>query len=220
MMIFPREIWTKIFHELDRFTIREIASLVCKEWLNIVRNDFKLSSEIIVNSKEKLCIKASEINSLLLSYPMLKTLHIFLQENEDILEELNFEPCIYLTKVVVNGNFNDQMGFRGEWEHLRQIQRSTMYPNAKKKKFDYEFCFPVDVTQIVFNPKEKLELNTENVYQLDMNFSDISSKSDSIPDLNRLRDCCPQLSNLSMTFGKLDDDPLNGYSGDESCEII
>ena len=111
-MIFPREIWTKIFHELDKFTVREIASLVCKEWLTIVRNDFKLSSEIIVNSREKICIKASEINSLLLSYPMLKTLHLFLHENEDILEELNFEPCIYLTKVIVNGNFNDQMGFR------------------------------------------------------------------------------------------------------------
>ena len=133
-MTFPSEIWTKIFHALDIFTLREIASLVCKEWYNIVRNDTKMSSELIVNSKQKLGIKAEDVNSLLISYPMLKTLHIFLNENEDILEELNFNQNTYLTKVIVNGNFNEPLGFRGKWENIRQIQKSTMYPNAKRKK--------------------------------------------------------------------------------------
>ena len=86
-MILPAEIWTKIFLYLDRFTIREIASFVCKEWLKMIRNDSKLSSELVVNQKGKFSLKASEINSLLLSHPKLKKIKIF--GNEQLLDPMN-----------------------------------------------------------------------------------------------------------------------------------
>ena len=86
-MILPAEIWTKIFLYLDRFTIREIASFVCKEWLKMIRNDSKLSSELVVNQKRKFSLKALEINSLLLSHPKLKKIQIF--GSKHLLDSMN-----------------------------------------------------------------------------------------------------------------------------------
>ena len=56
-----------------------------------------------------------------------------------------------------------------------------------------------------------------------MNFSNISTKPDSIQDLNRLKEICPQLSNLSMTFGRDhtgNPDPLNAFSVGVCVEIF
>ena len=36
-LVLPREIWSIIFRKLDTPTLRKIASLVCKDWLNIIR---------------------------------------------------------------------------------------------------------------------------------------------------------------------------------------
>ena len=36
-LVLPREIWSIIFQKLDTPTLRKIASLVCKDWLNIIR---------------------------------------------------------------------------------------------------------------------------------------------------------------------------------------
>ena len=44
----PSEVWTIIFRKLDATTLRKVASLVCKQWFYIIRNDLILSNDLTV----------------------------------------------------------------------------------------------------------------------------------------------------------------------------
>ena len=67
----PFEIWSKIFGRLD-FKMRNRTTLVCKSWLEMIRNDFKFSGELAMNSIDKM--EAMEINSILSKWNELKVL--------------------------------------------------------------------------------------------------------------------------------------------------
>ena len=67
----PFEIWSKIFGRLD-FKMRNRTTLVCKSWLEMIRNDFKFSGELAMNSIDKM--EAMEINSILSKWNKLKVL--------------------------------------------------------------------------------------------------------------------------------------------------
>ena len=63
----PFEIWSKIFGHLD-FKMQNLATLVCKTWLEMIRNDFVFSGELSLNSITKM--EASEINSIISKCPL------------------------------------------------------------------------------------------------------------------------------------------------------
>ena len=44
----PSEVWNIIFRKLDSNTLRKVASLVCKQWFYIIRNDLILSNDLTV----------------------------------------------------------------------------------------------------------------------------------------------------------------------------
>ena len=67
----PFEIWSKIFGHLD-FKMQNLATLVCKTWLEMIRNDFVFSGELSLNSITKM--EASEINSIISKWNTLKVL--------------------------------------------------------------------------------------------------------------------------------------------------
>ena len=69
------EIWTKILSYLDEYTLQNVASLVCKDWLNVIRNDCKLSGHLTL----KRFIYFADINSMLRNnWPKLKVGQIYL----------------------------------------------------------------------------------------------------------------------------------------------
>ena len=67
----PFEIWSKIFGQLD-FKMQNRTTLVCKSWLEMIRNDFVFSGELSLNSITKM--EASEINSIISKWKRLKVL--------------------------------------------------------------------------------------------------------------------------------------------------
>ena len=74
-MYLLEEIWSKIFSYLDEYTLQNVASLVCKDWLNVIRNDCKLSGHLTL----KRFIYFADINSMLRNnWPKLKVGQILL----------------------------------------------------------------------------------------------------------------------------------------------
>ena len=74
-MYLLEEIWSKIFSYLDEYTLQNVASLVCKDWLNVIRNDCKLSGHLTL----KRFIYFADINSMLRNnWPKLKVGQIYL----------------------------------------------------------------------------------------------------------------------------------------------
>ena len=67
----PIEMWSKMFGYLD-FATQNCATLVCKLWLEMIRNEFKLSGELTMNSMDKM--EATEINSIISKWKKLKIL--------------------------------------------------------------------------------------------------------------------------------------------------
>ena len=45
----PIEIWTKIFSYLDYESLQDNATLVCKEWFEIIRNSSNLSGRLVLH---------------------------------------------------------------------------------------------------------------------------------------------------------------------------
>ena len=92
----PLEIWSKIFGYLDFETVQKTATLVCKQWFDMIRNDSVLSGELVLNSIRQIprrigasrCqmiqnfrtsiegMKTSEINDVLSKWKHLKILRI------------------------------------------------------------------------------------------------------------------------------------------------
>ena len=99
-MMLPREIWTLIFRNLDVCTLRKKASLVCKEWLNLIRYDSILSGNLIITTDKG----AKDINRLLQSFPMLEGIvfkipHHDAEASLEFIKGLNFDSCPGLEKV-------------------------------------------------------------------------------------------------------------------------
>ena len=94
----PLEIWSKIFGYLDFETVQKTATMVCKLWFDMIRNDSVLSGELVLNSIRQIDLapsikfshyqtvqnfrtfiegmKTSEINDVLSKWKHLKILRI------------------------------------------------------------------------------------------------------------------------------------------------
>ena len=69
MYLLLEEVWIKIFAYLDPHCRQNIASIVCKDWLNIIRNDCRLSGHLTL----KRFIYFADVNSMLRNnWPKLK----------------------------------------------------------------------------------------------------------------------------------------------------
>merc|ERR1719270_1254996 len=133
----PREVWTLIFRKLDKRTLRKVASLVCKEWLDIIRFDWIMSGNLTISTPRSF----RDIDKILQTYPMLKTLKFKIAETDtndsiETLKGLEFDSCPYLEMVTVQGNFTNALGFR-----TRYLQEN----------YEYDFGFPVEVLELMFN---------------------------------------------------------------------
>ena len=65
----PLEIWKLIFSYMDFTLLQKIATLVCYEWLYIIRNDRFLSGHLLVSKKG---LNVPDINLVLQNWPALK----------------------------------------------------------------------------------------------------------------------------------------------------
>ena len=69
----PLEIWKLIFSYMDFTLLQKIATLVCYEWLYIIRNDRFLSGHLLVSKKG---LNVPDINLVLKNWPALKVQYI------------------------------------------------------------------------------------------------------------------------------------------------
>ena len=135
---FPLEIWSKIFGYLDFETVQKTATLVCKSWFDMIRNDPAVSGELALNSIQQM--KTSEINDVLFKWKHLKTLRILNRWHPthlgDYIEfplppigfrfnikEIKSSLCPWLKKVIVPVNMipRDCGIDENEIEHLNKM---------------------------------------------------------------------------------------------------
>ena len=184
----PREIWTLVFRKLDNWTLREKASLVCKEWLNLIRYDSILSGNLIITTDKG----AKDINKFLQSFPMLEAIVLKIpQASLELMKDLNFDCCPGLEKVSVEGDTTDVLGFR---------------ISDHETKYKFDFGFPVEVLDVEFHPTDKNHLSPKNIQKLRLNLtgykSDASIRNNINGGLEHLKSCCPSnLRKLDLQFG-------------------
>jgi hypothetical protein len=187
-MMLPREIWTLIFRNLDDCTLRKKASLVCKEWLNLIRYDSILSGNLIITTDKG----AKDINKFLQSFPMLEAIVFKIpQATLEFMEDLNFDCCPGLKVVSVQGDTTDVLGFR---------------ISDHQTKYEFDFGFPVEVLEVEFHPKDKNHLSPQNIQKLRLHLtgykSDTSIRNNINGGLEHLKSCCPSnLQKLDLQFG-------------------
>ena len=151
-MLTLQEIYKKIFLMLETDTLRETATLVCKEWHDFIKNDPHFSSQLIV----KFRMNSTMINSILKSFPKLK--RIELQESQDLkltLQRLNFDLCPDLEKVTI----------RAKDDFNKEIFEESNFENE-----DFLNCmgdFKIQVPIVAFHPKDKPQAFTvENINKM------------------------------------------------------
>ena len=91
------ELWGMIFRKFEIDFIRENLTLVCKEWHDFIRKDPMISGELKVKRDQS----TENVNLLLASYPVLKRLELYESWENLKLEDLDFEQCPDLEKVVI-----------------------------------------------------------------------------------------------------------------------
>ena len=165
----PIEICCKIFCYLD-FATQNCATLVCKLWLEMIRNDFKLSGELALNSIDKM--EATEINSIISKWKKLKILRalnnwhpqrnwrfVFPQVETMKILEIEFRLCPTLERVVVPVVANT----------TTNVSQETFYFDTNAV-YDLKEMLPTwaQVSKIWFDPQKKeiQKLGLENVSEL------------------------------------------------------
>ena len=119
------ENWSKIFGYLDFESLQFKATLVCKDWYKMIRNDVTLSGKLLICPwpedyqyvfewqcppigsdylADVALAKPSDINPILKSWKALKILHLRHFKIAAI-KKLDFKPCKNLNKVYIDGKF-------------------------------------------------------------------------------------------------------------------
>ena len=150
-MLTLQEIYKKIFLLLETETLRETATLVCKEWHDFIKNDPHFSSHLIA----KIGMNSTNINSILKSFPKLK--RIELQEIQNMkltLQRLNFDLCPDLELVTIRAkdDFNKEI-FESNFENEDFLNCMD----------DLKMKVPI----VAFHPKDKPQAFTvENINKM------------------------------------------------------
>ena len=147
----PREIWSEIFRLLDMGSLRHGASLVCKEWNSIIKNDPRFSSKLSTIYPNP---DPAELKLILGSFPVLKTLSIPFRES-------TIEENMMILKV--NGLHLEKVIFRNF--------KNTSLDTMESLKF-------IDFESVTFVPKVKGSLGIGNVQAMTIFLPDIPKNFD------------------------------------------
>ena len=101
-VLLPPEIFHKIFGSVDK-NCRKNASLVCRYWLNLIRNDVKFSSDIKMMKNVEKC----DIEKMLSNWPVLKTLEIEMAYKEWI-KDIEYPYHSLLERVTIYADFSKE----------------------------------------------------------------------------------------------------------------
>ena len=150
------ELWGIIFRKFETYFIRQNITLVCKDWHDFIRKDPIISGELKIKRDQS----TENINLLLASYPVLKRLELYESLENLKLEDLDFEQCLDLKKVV----FKD----------VTEISHTLV--NNAGKNFPKFCCF---LDGISFDPKENLQnINIGNIHSMHLPWSIHQTKKD------------------------------------------
>ena len=150
------ELWGMIFRKFEIDFIRKNLSLVCKEWHDFIRKDPMISGELKIKRDQS----TENVNLLLASYPVLKRLELYESWENLKLEDLDFEQCPDLEKVVVKDVT--------EIDHTLVSNAGNTFPRFQ--------CFPDGIS---FHPKENLEnVNIGNIHSMHLPWNIQQSRGD------------------------------------------
>ena len=150
------ELWGMIFRKFDTDFIRKNLTLVCKEWHDFIRKDPMISGELKIKRDQS----TENVNLLLASYPVLKRLELYESWENLKLEDLDFEQCPDLEKVVVKDVT--------EIDHTLVSNAGNTFPRFQ--------CFPDGIS---FHPKENLEnVNIGNIHSMHLPWNIQQSRGD------------------------------------------
>ena len=105
-LLIPEEIWIEVFSYFGFTTLQNVLTLVCKEWLRVIRNSFRLSGRLNVRPGTQL----EDVNSMLKTWQEIKVLQV---EKDVKFEHLNVKTCAKLEKVLIYGCFSND-----EFNHI------------------------------------------------------------------------------------------------------
>ena len=80
----------RIFHFLDFTSLQKNATLVCKRWFNIIRNDINLSKSVFLLKTPQ---TKDEITQILKSWPRIRHLTLANQHFGRVAKSFNISPC-------------------------------------------------------------------------------------------------------------------------------
>jgi hypothetical protein len=175
--ILPKEVWCIIFSYLDEKSIRS-SSATCKLWLELIRNDLKISSYIFLvnDGLKEFQAKLEKSEWMWERWPSVKTLEFggppsmyelnSRQEAEkamNIMKSINFKQCETLEKVVFSVKF-DLVYFWEKYHSLATVEKLTFNPQVETKSFEIEQI--EHVSRLVLSFKiNRLESNKDIICQ-------------------------------------------------------
>ena len=151
----PNEIWCNVFSRLDEKSVRS-ASLTCKSWFGLIRNDPNVSGHICLkdHSLKEFLTKIEKSEWIWERWPALKTLELELdmawggagfehqlkcpKQAMDLRKQIDFKECLSLEKVVfpVHFHLTDFMDLNEDrislYEDVVKIHKMCFNPKLKK----------------------------------------------------------------------------------------
>ena len=135
---FPKEIWLKIWSELDFQTLQKSCVLVCKEWFDNIRGEGGLSDQLFLENDE---IQDGDAEDILSKWENLKILRLSKNlDHLDLSKTHKFLKKVIVPKVPAGYQIVGMDVFKG-------------YPVFEENE-DGEI--PVSVKKIYFNPHDKV----------------------------------------------------------------
>ena len=157
----PNEIWCNVFSRLDEKSVRS-ATLTCKGWFGLIRNDPNLSRHICLkdHSLKEFLTKIEKSEWIWERWPALKTLELELDMSKaagfehrlkcpkqamDLRKQINFKECPSLEKVFfpVHIDLTDFMVLNEDGSlpyprYIGKVHKMCFNPKVKKDSFGIE----------------------------------------------------------------------------------
>ena len=102
MFYVPEEILRYIFCYLDYITLQKVATLVCKQWCILIRDDYILSDHL----KIKIGLSVTQIENIFAKWTKLRTIEL----SSDIdFKFIDFSHCKWLEKIIIEQKLDCEM---------------------------------------------------------------------------------------------------------------
>ena len=189
----PKEMWYKIWSDLDFDTLQKICVLVCQEWFENIRGDGRLSGQLSLKNAE---MEEEEATAILSKWKELRILR--LSKNLDQVDLSKTHK--FLKKVIIP-----------------YVPDSEGYQNLPLD-FLEDLGHPCLVKKIRFNPQDKSKsIGLDNITELSLNFTDLAGIEESEKPFEPMG-VMKNLIRLEIIFGEgdLEDDNLSSHFDFES----